>query len=55
MPKILELKVVDDQLWARIPKFDTEQPVTLWTTAEKERLIREVREQCIDAILAKID
>ncbi len=52
MPLILELKMIENQLWARIPSFKGDGAVSLWTAEEKEQLMNEVREQCADVILA---
>ncbi len=50
MPQILELRVIDDQLWARIPSMADSVTVKLWTEAEKQDALRSEREACIDAI-----
>ena len=51
MPQILELKTIDDQLWARIPKFaDEKGAVTLWTEAEKNAVLKNERFRCIEAL-----
>jgi hypothetical protein len=50
MPKILEMKVVDDELWVRIPSVVGENSVTLWTEAEKERVLGAERRRCVYTI-----
>ena len=50
MPKILELKEINGELWARIP-FEGSEPVTLWTETEKKAALVAERERCMQALL----
>ena len=50
MPKILELKVENDHVWARIEFPSVPRPVTLWTESEKNAVLADERERCIRAI-----
>ena len=52
MPRILELKEIKGQLWARIPSFcsQNEDSVTLWTEAEKAAALGAERDRCVYAI-----
>ena len=50
MPQILVLKNIGKELWARIPALTGDEPVYLWTEAEKEEALANERRRCIDAI-----
>ncbi len=52
MPKILELKVINDEFWVRISKFDVldSDVISLWTEREVKETRLTERERCMNAI-----
>ena len=51
MPKILQLKVENDQVWARIDMPTGGKSVSIWTESELKQRLEAERERCIQALL----
>lgn len=52
MPRILELKNIDGQMWARLDLDlnSEDQPVTLWTASEVRETTNRLLDEAIGAI-----